>query len=289
MPAAQDIRSPRIAAHAGRAGRAATPAPHVGGSRMFWAAKAGFDYVGAFVLLPIMALLAVILLLANPRLNPGPLIYRQIRMGRHGVPFVAYKFRTMLASDVVRGPSDPLETRRITAFGKVLRRSGLDEVPQILNILRGEMSLIGPRPDCLSHAELFMRVIPDYRKRLAVRPGLSGLAQIELGYAEGVEATRDKVRADLRYLSRAGFRQEGFVFWRTIVTICTGRGDWPGRPARHRATRRTSAQTLRNDTMPSGSTRAAVNVPPYTAPVSTAILPASAKGSSNGWWPKATH
>jgi lipopolysaccharide/colanic/teichoic acid biosynthesis glycosyltransferase len=211
-----------------RGGRrhAGHPRPlRIGGPQLFWHCKAVTDVAGALFLLPLLMLLAGLLLVLNPWLNPGPVFYRQRRMGRGCIPFLALKFRTMTLSPYERGPFDPVEADRITPLGGLLRRTGLDELPQIVNILRGEMSLIGPRPDCLHHAETFLADIPEYRRRYDILPGISGLAQIELGYAVGTEATRAKAQADLAYIAGAGFGLDAYIAWRTVVTIVTGDGD----------------------------------------------------------------
>ncbi|MEJ6390565.1 sugar transferase [Gymnodinialimonas ulvae] len=197
----------------------------VGRSRLFRLAKLCADVGGALVMLPLIAVLAVLLTGLNPLINPGPLLFRQARMGQNGRTFKALKFRTMAYAPDHRGPLDPVETDRIPRLGRLLRRTGLDELPQAINILRGEMSLIGPRPDCVRHARIFLETIPEYRQRLSVRPGISGFAQITLGYAVGLEATREKVQADLDYITRAGFALDLWITWRTILNVALARGD----------------------------------------------------------------
>lgn len=193
--------------------------------RLFFAAKRVFDVGLSLLFLPMLVVIALALLVANPLLNRGPLLYTQTRMGRHCRPFTAIKFRSMLpAAGAVRGADDPLEQERITRLGRVLRKSRIDELPQVINVLRGEMSLIGPRPDVLAHAEEFVALVPGYRERHAIRPGISGLAQVEIGYAEGIEATRRKVRADLYYIAHLGLAMEAYIFIRTIQTVLGRRG-----------------------------------------------------------------
>jgi lipopolysaccharide/colanic/teichoic acid biosynthesis glycosyltransferase len=188
--------------------------------------KRGFDLgFATLVLLPATLITALVLVVVNPVHNPGPLLYWQKRMGHGCRPFKAVKFRTMTVTGRARrGPDDPVERDRITRLGNWLRRTRFDELPQILNVYRGEMSLIGPRPDCFRHALHFKRVIPEYRHRHAIRPGISGLAQIELGYAEATEATVRKTRADLAYIRHAGFRLDMWIVWQTILTVAGGRG-----------------------------------------------------------------
>ncbi|AKP00170.1 Sugar transferase involved in lipopolysaccharide synthesis (plasmid) [Marinovum algicola DG 898] len=187
---------------------------------IFQTFKRSFDIAFSIFLLPMLCLTALCLVVLNPFFNRGPLLYIQPRMGRDCRAFPAMKFRSMLpAANIARGANDPLETHRITTLGQFLRKSRLDELPQVLNVLRGDMSLIGPRPDYFHHARYYLRVIPGYRARHRVRPGISGLAQTQLGYAAGLDATAAKVRADLYYIENAGFRLETWIFWRTVLTV----------------------------------------------------------------------
>lgn len=197
----------------------------VGGSQSYWRLRAILDVLGALILVPVVGTLGAALLLLNPFFNPGPLLYRQPRMGKGGAVFVAYKFRTMVPGPCRRGAFDPVEVDRITPLGRILRRMGLDELPQAINVLRREMSLIGPRPDCLHHAAEFQRLIPDYRQRFAVLPGMSGLSQIKHGYAVGLLDTRAKAATDAEYIDRACFRLDAWIVWQTLLTIIYGRGD----------------------------------------------------------------
>ena len=193
----------------------------------FPVAKRAFDIlVSVFVLIPVALLCAAVLLVLNPLFNAGgPLFYVQSRMGRNCTAFRAIKFRTMRGTGrITRKASGPLEHDRITTLGRFLRETHLDELPQAVNVLRGEMSLIGPRPDYFEHATEYLRLVPGYRTRHTVRPGISGLAQTELGYADGLDATRAKVLTDLRYIENAGFKLDAWIVWRTVVTVfrCNG-------------------------------------------------------------------
>lgn len=179
----------------------------------------------SLLLLPLLLFFAVVILLLNPFSNRGPLFFMQIRMGRDCRAFRAYKFRTMrLVKGSRRGANDPIEAGDITTFGNFLRKTRIDELPQILNVLQGKMSLIGPRPDFFTHARVFMRAIPEYRDRHRIRPGISGLAQVELGYAQGVDQTRSKAQADLYYIQHASFSLELRLVGRTILTVLTKEG-----------------------------------------------------------------
>lgn len=183
------------------------------------------DFVGALGLLPVVFLVGVCLVFLNPFWNRGPLLYRQPRMGRGCLPFMALKFRTMRpAGAVTRAADDPLEADRITPLGGVLRKMRLDELPQVLNVLRGDMSLIGPRPDFYDHAVTYLESIPRYRHRHVIRPGISGLAQTEVGYVASIRETRRKVSADLYYIQHASLRMDAWIVWRTLRVVFTRAG-----------------------------------------------------------------
>jgi lipopolysaccharide/colanic/teichoic acid biosynthesis glycosyltransferase len=195
------------------------------GSRAFWAAKRAYDILFSLLALPFVAVIGLLLLLLNPFWNPGPLLFRQTRMGRFGWPMNVVKFRTMLpAGEGSRGPNDPLELHRITPLGKWMRRTRVDELPQLLSVLLGDMSVVGPRPDSYDHAIAYVDMVPNYRRRYAVRPGITGLAQVRMGYAEGFELTTRKTRLDMVYLKRAGWRLEFLIIRRTLLVLATGFG-----------------------------------------------------------------
>ena len=191
----------------------------------FRASKRAFDIAVATAGLPVLATIGIGLALANPFANRGPLLHRQVRMGLGGRRFVVWKFRTMTPEDEgTRGHDDPLDAHRITPLGGWLRQTRIDELPQLLNVLVGQMSLIGPRPDLIDHADAYVALVPNYAKRHAVRPGMSGLAQVRMGYAEGLERTLRKARLDLIYIRRSGWRMEAHVLARTITVLATGFG-----------------------------------------------------------------
>lgn len=125
----------------------------------------------------------------------------------------------------VRGAFDRLDSHRITALGRFLRKSRVDELPQIINVLRGEMSLVGPRPDAFSHAQTYLDEIPGYRARFAVLPGISGLAQLDVGYVDDRDGVSRKVAADLHYLSAASMWNDLRIAKRTVATVLLCRGN----------------------------------------------------------------
>ena len=131
------------------------------------------------------------------------LIFRDLRVGLEGKEFICYKFKTMYDEDV---PHNSLlinsTERRIIKFGRFLRRHRLDELPQLFNVLQGNLSIVGPRPERKVIAEKYIKIIPNYHLRHSVKPGITGLAQIRQGHVIGEEATKDKLVWDLSYIEK---------------------------------------------------------------------------------------
>ncbi|WP_342068698.1 sugar transferase [Yoonia algicola] len=194
-------------------------------ARQMRLSKLWFDTALALLLLPVLAVIAVVLLALNPLFNRGALMHYQMRMGYAGKPFMAYKFRSMRhVVTQTRGAFDGLEEDRIAPLGALIRKCRIDELPQILNVLRGEMSLIGPRPDLYDHALTYQEQVPGYAARHQIMPGISGFAQTEVGYVDGMEGIRRKVAADLYYIAHANLRFDLWIAWRTLCVIAGQRG-----------------------------------------------------------------
>ena len=192
---------------------------------LFWINKRLFDIILSILLLPLLLTFAVILLPLNKFFNSGSLFFVQDRMGKNCCIFSAIKFRTMQhTKEITRKYDDPIEVHRITSLGKILRKSRIDELPQILNVLVGDMSLIGPRPDYYVHALEYLKKIKGYQERHNVRPGITGLSQIRLGYVEGLEATKKKVFIDNYYIQNMGYIIEFKIIINTIIIIFRGMG-----------------------------------------------------------------
>ncbi len=165
------------------------------------------------LLLPVWGLAAAAIRLTSP----GPVFYSQIRGGRHGRPFRSLKFRTMRA-DHVHDPREivPLTHAAITPVGRLLRRTKLDETPQLINILRGEMSLIGPRPTIMEQVEAYDAF---QRRRLEVRPGLTGLAQVN---GNASMSWDERIRYDVYYVDHAGPLLDLAILARTVLVVLLG-------------------------------------------------------------------
>jgi lipopolysaccharide/colanic/teichoic acid biosynthesis glycosyltransferase len=159
--------------------------------------------------------------------SKGPAIYRQLRVGKHGKTFTMYKLRTMY--DGAEAGTGPVWTvygdRRITLVGRFLRRFHLDELPQLINVIRGEMDLVGPRPERPEFAGVLAQQIPGYLQRLAVRPGITGLAQINLWPDETLDCVRRKLALDLEYLETANLSMDLRVLLCTLLRMFGVAGD----------------------------------------------------------------
>ncbi len=174
---------------------------------------------------PLLALTALAIRLESP----GPAIFRQVRMGYRGETFTMWKFRSMRQlTDPKLGAADgdlrKHETHRITRIGAIIRRLRIDELPQIVNILKGEMSWIGPRPEALELSRWYESKIPFYRYRHVVRPGLTGWAQVNQGHVVGVEDADRKLQYDFFYVKHFSVWLDMLVLLRTARVILTGHG-----------------------------------------------------------------
>jgi len=206
--------------------------------------------IGLVIASPAM-LLAAILITST---SPGPVFYRQERVGLNrrnrdrrgslgradadcrrrdrrvlvnfGRPFTIYKFRTMVV-DAERG-TPPMWAKerdpRITSVGRVLRKARIDEMPQFLNVLRGEMSIVGPRPERAYFIDRIEKDLPEFQLRLRTKPGITGLAQVQLGYTNTDDGLRDKLHLDLEYIRLLSFWTDLKILFRTVFVVFTGKG-----------------------------------------------------------------
>ena len=187
------------------------------------------DRVAALVALIVLTPLLIVVAILIKLDSPGPAIFRQERIGFRGAPFTVYKFRTM--RDKPAGASTLLDaaiTRendaRITRLGRALRRTRIDELPQIINILKGQMSWIGPRPEAAILSGWYEAEIPFYRYRHIVRPGITGWAQVMQGHVADVEEVRSKLYYDFYYIKNFSLWIDSLIVFRTIKTMMSGFG-----------------------------------------------------------------
>ena len=190
------------------------------------AMKRTMDVVAASVIL-VAGMPFWILVAAAIKLNSkGPVFYGQERLGRNGVPFIMMKFRSMFAeAEKQSGPkwadqNDP----RVTRVGKLMRRMHIDEIPQFFNVLIGQMSLVGPRPERPYFVERLEKDLPLYRRRLKVRPGITGWAQIKHRYDRSVEDVRTKLKYDLFYIENMSWRMDLKILFNTLYVMLRGKG-----------------------------------------------------------------
>lgn len=182
------------------------------------------DVILVFLLSPIWLFIGLMVILAIKIDSKGPALFTQIRTGLHGHPFQIWKFRTMIPQKTDIAQFAGSNDQRITRLGRFLRKSRLDEIPQLYNVLRGDMSLIGPRPEQHAFVQDFATRIPSYPYRHLVRPGLTGWAQVMQGYAANDEETSVKLSYDLYYVSHYSLAVDLLIVAKTIKTILTGFG-----------------------------------------------------------------
>ncbi|TIM37500.1 MULTISPECIES: sugar transferase [unclassified Mesorhizobium] len=190
--------------------------------------KQAIDWISAFLafifLLPLFALIALTVRLESN----GPVLFRQERMGYRGQVFTVYKFRSMKADNGPGDEKDKAMTKsgddRITRFGRFMRITRIDELPQLINIIRGEMSWIGPRPEAVVLSRWYEAELPFYRYRHIVRPGISGWAQVNQGHVAAVDEVLQKLHYDFYYIKNFSPWLDVVIVLRTIKTMLTGFG-----------------------------------------------------------------
>jgi sugar transferase (PEP-CTERM system associated) len=178
--------------------------------------------IGLVLAVPLMAVIALLVKLASR----GPVLYHQTRVGQHGRYFTVHKFRSMV-TDAEAGTGAVWAQRndsRITPVGRVLRRTRLDELPQLWNVLRGDMSLVGPRPERPEFVQSLTDQIPFYGQRHVVRPGLTGWAQVRYTYGASVEDAMEKLQYDLYYIKNMSLALDLFILFSTVKTILHRQG-----------------------------------------------------------------
>ena len=187
--------------------------------------KRMLDIMGGLVGVASLVVLAPIISLGIFLESGRPIVFTQTRAGKGGVPFKIYKFRTMFVNEGTENLEMTKEDdQRVTAFGRILRKTHLDEWLQFFNVLRGDMSLVGPRPELPRLVDHFQKYIPFYRARLLVKPGIAGWAQIHLDYAANIEETRVKLEYDLYYIKHRHIWMDIVILLRTFASVIGFRG-----------------------------------------------------------------
>lgn len=172
------------------------------------------------ILSPVFLLITLLVLFSMGK----PIFFTQKRVGKNGRIFKIYKFRTMLVDNSSKAKFASVNDNRITALGKILRKYRLDELPQLVNILKNDMSLIGPRPEQVEFNNLFLDEIKSYKKRLKVKPGITGYAQVYNGYSACSELTKKKLKYDIMYIRKISFLFDLKILLITVYVVLTGFG-----------------------------------------------------------------
>ena len=182
----------------------------------------------SFLILIVSSPIIILTAIAIKIDSEGPVLFKQERLGQNGKPFNVYKFRSMIKdAEKYTGPvwsqkDDP----RVTRMGRFVRKVRIDEIPQMLNVLKGEMSLVGPRPEREFFVEKLSKEIPYYKRRLKVRPGVTGWAQIKHKYDESIEDVKIKLRYDLFYIENMSIRMDFKILLRTVFVVLFGKGHY---------------------------------------------------------------
>jgi exopolysaccharide biosynthesis polyprenyl glycosylphosphotransferase len=187
--------------------------------------KRSFDIFFASIVMVFGAPVFISLYIITKLTSKGPAFYRQERIGRNEKPFYLYKFRSMYVDAEKHGPqlskdNDP----RITKWGSVIRKTRLDELPQFWNVLKGEMSVVGPRPERQHFIEKIVEKTPNYKKLLRLKPGITSIGQVHYGYAENIDQMCTRMRYDLIYLQNVSLNSDLDIIYKTVKVMIQGKG-----------------------------------------------------------------
>ena len=184
-----------------------------------------FSLVLFLIASPLMLLVAIAIKLDCKGDSKGPVIYKQLRTGLNGTDFYIFKFRTMIKDSETEGPQWAARNdSRVTLVGRFLRRSRLDELPQLWNVLRGEMSFIGPRPERPDFNRKLEQVIPYYDLRHLIKPGIAGWAQVKYDYGSSTQDALEKLQYDIFYIKNYSLLLDLFIFFKTIRVVLGRQG-----------------------------------------------------------------
>lgn len=187
--------------------------------------KRVFDIAISLVVLTLFSPLYLMLAILVKLNSKGPAFYSHERIGRHGKPFFIHKFRSMYQDAEKNGPAlSSKDDSRITPLGKFLRKVRLDEIPQFFNVLLGEMSIVGPRPERQFYIDLILKKAPHYKHLLKVRPGITSWGQVKYGYAENVEQMIERLKYDVIYIENMSFGIDLKILIYTALIVLQGRG-----------------------------------------------------------------
>jgi lipopolysaccharide/colanic/teichoic acid biosynthesis glycosyltransferase len=199
------------------------PAPAISQTTLLL--KRIFDVIFSLVAMIAGFPVFLILYLVTKFSSKGPAFFKQERLGRHGKPFMMYKFRSMHVDAEKYGPQLSSENDpRITKWGKIIRSTRMDELPQFWNVLKGDMSIVGPRPERRHFAKKIIEREPNYLRLSHLRPGLTSVGQVVFGYAENVDEMCARVQCDLLYLDGMNFQSDVHIILQTVKVMVQKKG-----------------------------------------------------------------
>lgn len=194
-------------------------------NRLYLFLVRSIEFCFSFAGLLVCVLFIPLIFIGNLFANRGTLFYTQERVGKNGIVFKIYKFRTMIENSESNGVVFATSNdRRVTPFGKMMRKSRIDELPQFFNVLKGDMAVIGPRPERPFFVEEIARVMPFYETRHVIKPGLTGWAQVNYSYGESIEESLIKLQYDLYYIKHRSIFLDLSITFKTITTVLFYRG-----------------------------------------------------------------
>lgn len=183
------------------------------------------DIVLSFLVLVLLSPLFLFIIIGIKLTSPGPVLYKQERIGKHGKPFLLYKFRSMYVDAEKDGPQlTRKDDKRLTPFGRFLRRTKLDELPNFINVLKGDISIVGPRAERKYFIDQIVPRAPHYLRLLKIKPGITSLGQIKYGYASTIDEMIQRLRYDIIYLENMSLFQDLKIIFYTILILLRGRG-----------------------------------------------------------------
>jgi len=187
--------------------------------------KRAIDIFVSVIALILLSPLLIFIAYKVKKSSPGPIIYKQERIGRYGLPFNIYKFRSMYVNAEDKGPAlSCKDDNRVTPWGRVMRKYRFDELPQFFNVIKGDMSLVGPRPERQFYIDQIVKIVPYYKLLLKLKPGITSWGQVKYGYAENIEQMIESLYYDLLYLDNISLFSDFKILILTVIIVFKGEG-----------------------------------------------------------------